>query len=59
MSNLITENRPCGDCKHFRKDFGANVIGICQKLLMTVTENMKVTYEKNKGTCFEDKIKTN
>lgn len=51
--NLKKESRPCGECIHFRKDIGANVMGICNKKLMTVISNMYVGYKKEEGTCFE------
>lgn len=54
-------DRPCGECRHFKLDPGANVIGICSPKLMTVTSTMLVTYAidahpaERPGLCFEPK----
>jgi hypothetical protein len=52
-SDFIAETRECGNCKHFKLDTGANVLGTCSKKLMTVTSSMFINYKKEDGTCFE------
>ena len=49
---LITETRPCSDCKHFTK----HLMGFptCKKKLMGVLGSMLVTYKASEGTCFEN-----
>lgn len=52
-------DRPCGECRHFRLDVGARVMGICGPKLMCVTSTMHVTFSlipepfKREGLCFE------
>lgn len=50
-----TETRECGECKHFKLDLAANVLGTCKPKLMTVTSTMRVTFKNPQGTCFERK----
>ena len=45
------ERRPCGACKHFKLDFGASVLGLCSKKLMTVTAITCIQYKNE--TFFE------
>lgn len=52
MSNLLTDERQCGDCKHFR-DMGHASIPICTKKHMGVTRTMHVSYYEKDGTCWE------
>ncbi len=47
---LITETRPCKDCKQIKKDIHGH---FCPKMLMAVVPDMKVSYYEEKGTCFE------
>ena len=47
------ERRPCGACKHFKLDFGASVLGLCSKKLMTVTAITCIQYKNE--TCIENK----
>ena len=49
----IAETRECGNCKHFKLDVGANVMGTCSKKLMTVLSDMFINYKQEDGTCFE------
>ena len=51
------ETRPCGACNFFKLDFGANVLGLCSKKLMTVTSITCVQYKEENGTCFKQKYK--
>lgn len=51
-------DRPCGECRHFALDIGANVMGTCGPKLMTVTSSMRVTYAVDPtpdraGLCFD------
>lgn len=52
-STYITETRKCGNCKHFKLDLGANLMGTCSKKLMTVLKDMFINYKQEEGTCFE------
>ncbi len=52
-SNYIAETRLCGECKNFKLDAGANVMGTCCKKLMTVISSMYINYLKEDGSCFE------
>ena len=52
-SDWVAENRLCGDCKNFKLDAGANVMGTCGKKLMTVISSMYINYRKDEGSCFE------
>ena len=52
-STCITETRKCGNCKHFKLDLRANLMGTCSKKLMTVLKDMFINYKKEEGTCFE------
>lgn len=53
MGELITETRPCGDCKHIR--IKPAQFPYCKKKLMGVTETMLVSYNEKDGSCFEVK----
>ncbi len=50
------ESKPCGECQHFKRELGSNVIGYCRPKLMTVTSSLNVTYRVSDGTCFLQKI---
>lgn len=50
---LVVEDRPCKDCKHYRG--GLFWPPICNKKLMAVTYTMRVTYKKTFGSCWEPK----
>jgi hypothetical protein len=50
---LVAETRVCGNCKNFKLDVGANVMGTCSKKLMIVISSMYVTYKIEEGSCFE------
>jgi hypothetical protein len=52
-SAYVAETRLCGDCKNFKLDAGANVMGTCSKKLMTVISSMYINYRKEDGSCFE------
>jgi hypothetical protein len=52
-SAYVAETRLCGDCKNFKLDAGANVMGTCGKKLMTVISSMYINYRKEDGSCFE------
>lgn len=52
-SAWIAETRECGNCKHFKLDVGANVMGTCSKKLMGVLSDMFINYKQEDGTCFE------
>lgn len=61
---MAVHDRPCGECRHFRLDIGARVMGTCGPNLMTVTSNMRVSYyvdglanalEGRPGLCFEER----
>lgn len=50
-------DRPCGECRHFKLDLGARVMGICGPNLMAVTSCMFVSYAieptpDRSGLCF-------
>lgn len=47
---LVTEERPCSDCKHHKRDMHGS---FCSKKLMSVIPELKVAYHRNEGTCFE------
>jgi hypothetical protein len=46
------ETRPCSGCQHYRK---AVLGSICVRHLMTVVPDMLVTFEIEKGSCWESK----
>jgi hypothetical protein len=48
------ESRVCGQCKFLSKHWDGACT--CRKNLMYVIISMHVTYEKEKGTCFESVI---
>lgn len=58
---MQVHDRPCGECRHFRLDMGARVLGSCGPKLMAVTSGMHVTYYVEgladnigrPGLCFE------
>ena len=50
------DERPCGDCQHFKKHLGANKMGGCNKHSMFVTECMHVTFKVAEGTCFTPRL---
>ena len=52
-SAWVAETRLCGECKNFKLDAGANVMGTCSKKLMTVISSMYINYRKEDGSCFE------
>ena len=50
---LLVEDRPCGGCAHFM-GLCSWELPVCQKLLMTITRTMRVTYKEHEGTCFTE-----
>lgn len=52
MSDLAIETRKCGTCKHITPTV---LWPMCKKKLMVVTNEMRVTYQVDKGTCYEAK----
>lgn len=55
MSELITEKRPCKDCRHSKKLPNVlHLAWICKKKLMQITSDMHVSYDADDGTCFEE-----
>lgn len=53
IKGFSVEEHTCSECLQYQIVTGN--IPICKKKLMTVTENLHVTYEDRKGTCFEPK----
>lgn len=56
-----TEERVCGDCKNsFSRTYdGLHYSYYCEAKLMGVTKDMHVSYDPEKGTCFQGKKKFN
>ncbi len=56
---LALETRSCGECKNFKLDHGANVMGTCCKKLMSVISTLQITYKPEQGSCFEFEVNYN